>query len=231
MIPLRDTAPRYTAPLVTVALIVANVFVFLYQLTLDPYSLGYFLHQYGVVPLRFAQWVVGSAPAEAALVPLFTSMFLHGGFLHLIGNMWFLWIFGDNVEDQLGHFRYLLFYVGCGLVAAFSQMFLTINSRIPSIGASGAIAGVMGAYLVLFPGARVLTLIPFFLIFTVHVPAWVMLFYWIGVQVLSGLASSGAGAAATGGTAWWAHVGGFVCGIALVKMMGRRQQLRRYYEW
>jgi len=231
MIPLRDNAPRYSAPFVTVAIIVVNVLVFFYQLTLDAYSLGYFVQQMGIVPLRFAGWVVGRVPTEAALLPYFTSMFVHGGWLHIIGNMWFLWIFGDNIEDQLGHFRYLLFYLGCGLVAGFAQTFLSIYSRVPSVGASGAIAGVMGAYLILFPRARVLTLVPFFLIFTVEIPAVVMLFYWILMQVLSGVASLGAETASTGGTAWWAHVGGFLSGIILAKLMGRRPQLRRYYEW
>jgi membrane associated rhomboid family serine protease len=159
-------------------------------------------------------------------------MFLHGGWLHLLGNMWFLWIFGDNLEDQLGHFRFLVFYLTCGVVAALCQASLTLASRVPSVGASGAIAGVMGGYLLFFPGARVLTLVPFFFLFTVEIPAYVMLFYWIAVQVISGLTSVGnASLQAQGGVAWWAHVGGFVCGLVLVKMMGRRPRVRRYYEW
>src|SRR5512140_3848772 len=166
MIPLRDNAPRYSKPYVTVAIILINALVFLFELALDPFSLNQFTEQFGVVPLRFAAFVAGRAPADAALVPMFTSMFLHGGWLHLIGNMWFLWIFGDNIEDQLGHFRYLMFYLVCGLAAGFTHIFFNVSSRLPSIGASGAIAGVMGAYLILFPRARVLTLVPFFLIFT-----------------------------------------------------------------
>lgn len=232
MIPLRDDAPRYSAPFVTVGLIVTNVLVFLYQFSLDPYSLEYFVFHNGVVPLRFAGFLAGQVPAEAAVPPLLSSMFMHGGFLHLLSNMWFLWIFGDNLEDQLGHFRYLVFYLACGLVASFAHIFLNLASRIPSVGASGAIAGVMGGYLVLFPGARVITLVPFFLIFTVEIPAVVMLLYWIVMQIFSGVASLGTiTAQSQGGVAWWAHIGGFFAGLALVKMMGRRRQVRRYYEW
>jgi len=232
MIPLRDTAPRYSTPFVTVGLILTNILVFFYQLTLDPYSLQHFVWEYGVVPLRFAHFVAGDVGVEAGLAPFFTHMFMHGGFIHLLGNVWFLWIFGDNLEDQLGHFKYLAFYLLCGLAAAFAQTFLTLGSRIPSIGASGAIAGVMGGYLVLFPGARVLTIVPFFLLFTVEIPAVVILLYWLVVQVGSGLASLGtASVQDQGGVAWWAHVGGFVAGLVLVKLMGRRREVRRYYHW
>ena len=146
--------------------------------------------------------------------------------------MWFLWIFGDNLEDQLGHFRYLAFYLACGLVASLAHIFANPSSQIPSVGASGAIAGVMGAYMVLFPGARVLTLIPFFLIFIRELPAWVILLYWIVIQVVSGLTTLGTAVALNqGGVAWWAHVGGFFAGLALVKVVGRRRQVRRYTEW
>ncbi len=240
MIPLKDNAPRYSTPFVTVGLIIVNVLLFFYQLSLDPYTLNEFIARYGVVPLRFAYWVTGRASAEDALLPFFTSMFLHGGWLHVIGNMWFLWIFGDNIEDQLGHLRYLLFYIACGLAAGFAQTFITIaftsqaQMLVPSIGASGAIAGVMGAYLLLFPGARVLTLVPFFLIFTVQIPAWVMLVYWILIaQVVPALVGLGAPTASSslGGVAVWAHIGGFFIGMVLVKLMGRRRYLRRYYEW
>ena len=232
MIPLRDTAPRYSAPFVTVGLIVINTLVFIYQWQLDPFSLEYLFAQNGVVPLRFAEFVAGRASAGGAIPPLLTSMFLHGGFLHLLGNMWFLWIFGDNVEDQLGHFRYLVFYLACGLTASLAHIFLNLPSQIPSVGASGAIAGVMAGYMLLFPGARVLTLIPFFLIFIKELPAWVILLYWIVLQVVSGLTTLGTAVALSqGGVAWWAHVGGFFAGLALVKIMGRRRQVRRYNEW
>ena len=232
MIPLRDSAPRYSAPFVTVGLIVINTLVFIYQWRLDPFSLEYLFAQNGVVPLRFAEFVAGRVPVEAAIPPMLTSMFLHGGFLHLLGNMWFLWIFGDNVEDQLGHFRYLVFYLACGLVASMAHIFANPSSLIPSVGASGAIAGIMAGYMLLFPGARVLTLIPFFLIFIRELPAWVILLYWIVIQVVSGLTTLGTPVALSqGGVAWWAHVGGFLAGLALVKIMGRRRQVRRYSEW
>ena len=234
MIPLRDTAPRYSAPFVTVGLIVVNILVFIYQWLLDPFSLEYFLSRNGVVPLHFAQFLADPALATAggAIPQLLTSMFLHAGVLHLLGNMWFLWIFGDNLEDQLGHFRYLVFYLACGLVASLAHIFLNLPSLIASVGASGAIAGVMGGYMVLFPRARVITLIPFFLIFTVELPAVVILLYWIVIQIVSGLTTLGTPVALSqGGVAWWAHVGGFLGGLALVKIMGRRRQVRRYYEW
>ncbi len=232
MIPLRDTAPRYSAPFITVGLIAVNCLVFIYQVTLDPYTLEHFIYHNGVVPLRFAGFIAGNLPAEAAVPSLVTSMFLHGGLLHLVGNMWFLWIFGDNLEDQLGHFRYLLFYLACGLAGGFAHIFLNVRSIVPSVGASGAIAGVMGGYLLLFPGARVLTLVPFFLIFAVEIPAVVILLYWFVIQIFSGFASLAATTAQTeGGIAWFAHIGGFLAGIVLVKMMGRRPRVRRYYEW
>ena len=232
MIPLRDNAPRYSAPFITVGLIVVNVLVFVYQWRLDPFSLEYFFSQNGMVPLRFGEFLQGQAPAAAAIPPMLTSMFLHGGVLHLLGNMWFLWIFGDNLEDQLGHFRYLAFYLACGLVASLAHISANPASLIPSVGASGAIAGVMAGYMLLFPGARVLTLIPFFLIFIKELPAWVILLYYIVIQVVSGLTTLGTPVALSqGGVAWWAHVGGFFAGLALVKIMGRRRQVRRYYEW
>lgn len=232
MIPLRDNAPRYSAPFITVGLIVVNVLVFVYQWRLDPFSLEYFFSQNGMVPLRFGEFLQGQAPAAAAIPPMLTSMFLHGGVLHLLGNMWFLWIFGDNLEDQLGHFRYLAFYLACGLVASLAHISANPASLIPSVGASGAIAGVMAGYMLLFPGARVLTLIPFFLIFIKELPAWVILLYWIVIQIVSGLTTLGTPVALSqGGVAWWAHVGGFFAGLALVKIMGRRRQVRRYYEW
>ncbi len=232
MIPLRDNAPRYSAPFITVGLIVVNVLVFVYQWRLDPFSLEYFFSQNGMVPLRFGEFLQGQAPAAAAIPPMLTSMFLHGGVLHLLGNMWFLWIFGDNLEDQLGHFRYLAFYLACGLVASLAHISANPASLIPSVGASGAIAGVMAGYMLLFPGARVLTLIPFFLIFIKELPAWVILLYWIVIQIVSGLTTLGTPVALSqGGVAWWAHVGSFFAGLALVKIMGRRRQVRRYYEW
>jgi membrane associated rhomboid family serine protease len=165
----------------------------------------------------------------ALALPFFTSMFLHGSWSHVIGNMWFLWIFGDNIEDYLGHFKYIVFYVLCGLAAAIAQLLLTPNLRAPTVGASGAIAGVMGAYLILYPRAKVLTWL-FVLVF--YVPAWVMLGYWFVLQFLSGTATSITPATQRGpGVAFWAHVGGFIAGIVLIKIFPERPQRRRYGTW
>src|SRR5215208_6417965 len=166
MFPLRDTQPSYSAPVVTVLIIVFNVLAFLFEVSLDAYSLNHFIAQYGLIPDRFR------------FTGVVTSMFLHGGWMHLLGNMWFLWIFGDNIEDILGHGKFLLFYLLCGIAAAMAQVFMNPMSRVPMVGASGAIAGVMGAYLLKFPKSRILTL-AFVFIFatTFEVPAVVMLIY------------------------------------------------------
>ena len=220
MIPLRDANPSATRPFVTIALIVLNSLAFLYEIALSERGLQQLFFTLGMVPAR-----VGLFPAHPdvtfgdAVFPLFTSMFLHGGWMHLIGNMWFRWIFGDNIEDYLGHLRYLFFYLLCGLGAGITHTLFNWGSLIPSIGASGAVAGVLGAYLLLYPKARVLTLIPAFFLFMVELPAVVILLYWFVIQFFSGAASIGAEG---GGVAWWAHVGGFVLGFALVKRFGGR---------
>src|SRR5689334_10073805 len=171
MIPLRDTQPSSTFPAVTLVLIVLNVLVFLFEFSLQPRQLDYFIARYGLIP------------DTMHLSNLVTSMFLHGGWMHLIGNMWFLWIYGDNVEDVLGHGKYLAFYLICGVIAASAQYIFSPDSRIPMLGASGAVAGVMGAYLVKFPHARVLTLIPIILFWTtVEIPAVLILAYWFVLQ-------------------------------------------------
>lgn len=220
MIPLRDDAPRFTVPGITWFLIGLNVLVFLYEVSLPPSLREVFLLQLGATPIRFT--TAGDMP----WFTLITSMFLHGSWLHLISNMWVLYIFGDNVEDHLGHFRYLLFYFGCGLAASALQIFLTPGSHVPSVGASGAIAGVMGAYFVLFPAARVLTLVPFLFVFFLWLPAWIVLGYWFVVQFLSGAATSIGNTASTlhggGGIAFWAHVGGFAAGLLLAKLLPAR---------
>jgi len=175
MFPIRDTQPSYSKPVVTVLLIVVNILVFLFEASLDPYSQNALIFSYGLVPDQF-HWM-----------NVFTSMFLHGGWMHVLGNMWFLWIFGDNIEDILGHGKFLLFYIACGVAAALAQTYLSLDSRVPMVGASGAIAGVMGAYLVKFPKSRIYTLVFYFFITTFEVPAWVMLIYWFGIQFVSGL--------------------------------------------
>ena len=216
MFPIRDTQPSYSKPVVTVILIVVNLLVFLFEFSLDPYTLNAFISYYGLTPDRFH------------VSAIFTSMFVHGGWLHVLGNMWFLWIFGDNIEDILGHGKYLLFYLLCGVAAAMTQVFFSPDSRVPMVGASGAIAGVMGAYMIKFPRSRILTLIPIFLFFTtIEVPAWVMLIYWFGIQLFSGVGSIAEAQYAQGGTAFFAHVGGFVVGLILVNLMGARQPYYR----
>jgi len=170
---------------------------------------------------------------EAAIAPFFTSIFLHGGWLHLIGNMWFLWIFGDNVEDAFGHFAYIVFYLTCGIAANVTQFAVSPLSQVPTIGASGAIAGVMGAYLFLFPKARILTLVPFFFYFTMEIRAALMLVYWFVIQFFNGVAGLGSNHMA-GGVAFWAHVGGFVAGVILMfsfrRPMPERREAYYYYQ-
>lgn len=230
MIPLRDRNRSSTVPFVTVGIIVVNALVFFYQLSLGQHLLP-FLMQYGLVPARVLAW--GEAPGvsmSSAFMPFITSMFFHGGWLHIIGNMWYLWIFGDNIEDQLGHIRYLVFYLVCGIVAALAHVFFNFHSTVPTVGASGAIAGVLGAYLVTFPHARILTLIPIFFFFqVVEIPAIFFLVFWFVLQFFSGALSvvSTATSQTGGGVAWWAHVGGFVCGIFLAIALSRRKRFRR----
>jgi len=227
MIPLRDRNPSGSFPAVTLAIILANCFVFLvelYKLQLGPDAVNAFLTRYALVPAEVTDVLhhPGSQAATAAFLPFFTSMFLHGGWLHLIMNMWFLWIFGDNIEDTLGSFRYLFFYLACGLGAAFVHFAVQPSSTAPTLGASGAIAGVLGAYAVLFPGARVVTLVPIFFFFQiVELPALVVLGLWFVLQLLSG--SFAVTQAASGGTAWWAHIGGFVSGMILVLLLRPRR--------
>jgi membrane associated rhomboid family serine protease len=215
VIPLKDMTPRRSVPIVTLLLIAANIFVFIHQLSLPPRALEEFIKTYGLVPARISLALAGRHyTLTQALVPLFTCMFLHGGFLHIIGNMWFLWIFGANVEDRLGAFPYLAFYLFCGIGSGVSQALFSWGSRVPSIGASGAISGVLGAYIVFFPRSRILTLIPLFIIwFTARIPAGIFIGLWFLMQFLSGVSSLGA--ASAGGVAWWAHVGGFLFGLLL----------------
>ena len=216
MIPLRDTQPSRTTPIVTVGIIVVNVLVFLYQVSLDRFSVNHLIAEYGVIPDRLHA------------LSLVTSMFLHGGWMHVIGNMWFLWIYGDNIEDVLGHARYLLFYLLAGVAAALLQVALNWDSRVPMIGASGAIAGVMGAYLIKFPRSRILTLIPVFVFFTtVEIPAVFILLYWFVIQFFSGVGSIGYSHLSQGGVAWFAHIGGFVAGMILILVMGTRDPYAR----
>jgi membrane associated rhomboid family serine protease len=223
MIPLRDTQRSSSTPIVTILLIAINVVIFFYEISIDnPYERNQFIATYALIPDRF-HW--------SALI---TCMFLHGGWMHLIGNMWFLWIFGDNVEDILGHGKYLVFYLACGIAAGLVHVMFNSDSRLPTVGASGAIAGVMGAYLIKFPSARILTLIPLFIFFTtVEIPAYVMLLYWFVLQIFQGVGEIGYSHASQGGVAWFAHVGGFVAGMILVFLLQPRERFyhRRDLRW
>src|SRR5580698_1990711 len=202
MIPLRSSEPHYTRPSATLAIIAVNVAVFLFQLSMPSYQQNRFIMHYGLVPDRFTY------------ASVFTSMFIHGGFLHIAGNMWFLWIFGRGVEDLVGHARYLLLYLACGIAGAILFILLNSNSTIPTVGASGAIAGVMGAYLVKFPRAHIVTLVFIFIfITTIDIPAAFLLLYWFAIQFFSGVGSVGYSQMSQGGVAWFAHVGGFVAGM------------------
>ncbi|MFZ3342271.1 MAG: rhomboid family intramembrane serine protease [Terriglobales bacterium] len=232
MIPLRDDQPSFSTPFVNYFLIVLNVLIFVWELSVGHRALNGFLNEFGVIPEQTIAVLTGHAYASpvTAILPLFTSMFLHGSFLHVGGNMLFLWIFGDNVEDYLGHFPYLVFYLLSGLAAAITHILLNANSTLPIIGASGAIAGVMGAYFILYPRARVLVWFP--PIFFFHVPAWLMLGYWFLVNFLSGTSTSIAETGqSAGGIAFWAHVGGFVAGMLMVKIFSERPGRYRYGTW
>ncbi len=214
MLPIRDINPSRNFPVVNSTLIGINVVIFLVQMSMGAEA-NRFIYVYGLVPARYTITHVSSYFTPFQQVFSFLSfMFLHGGFLHLLGNMWSLYIFGDNVEDRLGPFRYLLFYLLCGLASGISHLALNLNSNIPTIGASGAIAGVMGAYLLLHPRSRILTLIPIIIFpWFVEIPAFFFIGIWFALQLLNAAGSQGAG-----GIAWWAHIGGFIFGIIFLKL-------------
>jgi membrane associated rhomboid family serine protease len=224
MSPLRDNNPRRTVPVVTYVLIALNVLGFLWELSLGR-NLDRAIFAAAFIPARF--WITGYYASD--LLSILISMFLHGGFMHIAGNMLYLWIFGDNVEDRLGHARYLVFYLLCGTLATFAHAFFSPASRVPAIGASGAIAGVLGAYLVLYPSARVTTIIPIFFFITIReIPAIIILGFWFVIQFLSGVGSLGVPAAQdTGGVAFFAHIGGFIAGMILVFLFGGLNRPRR----
>ena len=229
MIPLKDRNPSRTTPVVTVGLIAANTLAFLYELTMPEHVENAFLASYALVPTHVTHYLFGRHPSpEAALLPFLTCMFLHGGWLHLIGNMWFLWIFGDNVEDRLGHISYLFFYLVCGFGAGLAHVVMNLGSPVPTLGASGAISGILGAYIVLYPRARILTLVPLIIFwFTVDLPAFLILGYWFVIQFFSGIST--VGTRATEGVAYWAHIGGFVLGVILVRFWPERARRAAYW--
>jgi membrane associated rhomboid family serine protease len=217
MIPLRDVIPSRTVPFLTISIIVLNALAWFYELGLPREELPIFLRQYGVVPAYFS-------PAT-----LISSMFLHGGWSHVLGNMWYLWIFGDNVEDRMGHFRFLIFYLLCGIIAALGQIFIDPTSTLPTIGASGAIAGVMGAYFVLYPQSRVLTLIPLIIFWEiVELPAILLLGFWFLMQLFSAGAIAATANSQMGGVAFMAHVAGFLTGVAGVFVFRKREPDTRW---
>jgi rhomboid family protein len=232
MIPLRDDIQTRTVPIVNYALIGANVLAFLLELAMGD-RLPEFLSQASVVPVLYTGRDRSLSIVEALLSTfnpalgfrLLFSMFLHGGFAHIIGNMLYLWIFGDNVEDRLGHFKYLVFYLACGWVASYAHIWASPGSRLPSIGASGAIAGVLGAYITMYPHAHVVTLLPLgFFTQLIKIPAIFFLGFWFLQQFLMGAMSLGVPTAAeSGGVAWWAHIGGFAAGVVLVRLLGGRR--------
>jgi membrane associated rhomboid family serine protease len=250
MIPVGDRQPTRTIPYVNIAIIAVNFLVFFYELTLStqatlfsPSELDLWFQDWGAVPACITD-SLGLKPdvdpravailceGDRTLVTPFTAMFMHAGWLHILGNMLFLWVFGDNVEDALGHVRYLLFYLLVGLAATAAQVALNMTDFVPMVGASGAIAGVMGAYLVMFPQARVAVIVPFlWFLGSTYVPAIVLIGMWFLIQLMSGVGSIGYATGGGGGVAWWAHIGGFVAGLLLISLFrpGRRPRPRRYW--
>ncbi|HEY1939422.1 MAG TPA: rhomboid family intramembrane serine protease [Candidatus Angelobacter sp.] len=233
MIPIRDDAPRSTTPFINYFLIILNIAIFFFEWSLQlsggARARADFEMQFAFVPEHFAAWMKGYLPAAVAFVPFLSSMFLHASWPHVLLNMWGLAIFGDNVEDRIGHFGYLLFYIVCGLAAAVTHLLFNFYSPVPTVGASGAIAGVMGAYLVLYPRARVLTWWGFFVFW---LPAWLVLGYWLIINLLSGAASAlTVSRGPVGGVAFWAHVGGFVCGALLIQLMPTRKNVYAFEDY
>ncbi len=211
MIPLKDDNPRSAFPVLTITLITVNILAFLLELQ---FGLEYVVMKYGAIPIE----IVNGQDLET----MFTSMFLHGGFMHLAGNMLYLWIFGDNIESYLGRFKFILFYLICGLIAIFAHIFMSGSSEVPMVGASGAISGILGAYLIKYPKAKVLVLIPIIFFITVRrIPALFVLGFWFIMQLFSGVVTIGGEG---GGVAFWAHIGGFVAGLGLILLLSEKKR-------
>lgn len=229
MIPIRDKTPSRTFPFVNITIIIINSTIFIYELSLGE-QMNSFLDSFAIKPARIV-WLLNNDPLNlpALISPFFSSMFIHGGWLHIIGNMWYLWIFGDNIEDRVGHVRYLFFYLICGFGAGLTHVYFNPSSEVPTVGASGAIAGIMGAYLMLYPMGKVLTLVPlFFFITFFEVPALFFLGFWIVLQFIQGTLSH-TFQQDVGGVAWWAHLGGFVIGALLIFIFKKRGYKRYNY--
>jgi len=232
MVPLVDSIPSRRPPVAMWLLILLNGAVFAFELTLTPAQLERLFYLFGVVPARFMypEWAAAVGLPIPTIWPLLTSMFLHGGWIHFIGNMWTLWIFGDNVEDRMGPARFLIFYLLCGIVSGLTHLLANPDSTVPALGASGAIAGVMGAYFVMFPYARVIVMVPMlFWPFFFDVSAYFYLGFWFLIQLCSGMLSLGADAGG-GGIAWWAHIGGFASGVGLFWLFIAPSRARRAYQ-
>ncbi|NLZ93790.1 MAG: rhomboid family intramembrane serine protease [Firmicutes bacterium] len=220
MIPLKDSPRTRVFPYVNTFFILLNIFIFIRQLALTNEQLAIFISNYGLIPLRYSTSIMNKN-LLAAVTPLISYQFLHASWLHIGSNMLYLWVFGDNIEDRIGHVKYFFFYLLMGTLAGLLQVYLDPTSRIPIIGASGAVAGVLGAYLISCPHARVLAIIPMFILLTVtEVPAVIFLGFWFFLQLFSGFTSLGVEVA----IAWWAHIGGFVAGIALINFFGKRHK-------
>ncbi|WP_320170780.1 rhomboid family intramembrane serine protease [Maridesulfovibrio sp.] len=225
MIPIRDNVPCLTTPYVLRAIMIINIAIFIFEQTLTPSGRLVLFHLLGVVPARFFnhEWAVAAGYPDAGTLPLFTYMFLHSNWLHIILNMWMLWIFADNIEDAVGHVRFVIFYLACGLAAIATQMAIDPAASAPVIGASGAVAGIMGGYLLLYPHGKVLTLFPVVIIpFFFKIPAWLFLLLWFAIQVVSGITDHFAGAAEK--IAWAAHAGGFIAGMLMIKLFVRKDR-------
>ena len=231
MIPLKDTIKSNSFPFINTILIVVNILIFIYEFSLGK-EFNKFIYNFGLIPASVTS--IENFGFNNNISPFFTSMFLHGGWFHLIGNMLFLYIFGDNVEDKMGHLKYLIFYLICGIAAAILQIITNLDSIIPMVGASGAISGVLGAYLLFFPNSKILTIVPIFIfIQLMRVPAKVFIIIWFFVQFLSGLGTLGASSSG-GGIAFWAHIGGFIAGVIFAnqfagKISYRQNNSNSYY--
>ena len=226
MIPIRDSIKSATFPIISSLLILTNVLVFIWQLDFSRKEMLAFIQHYALIPAKITFAVLHHPGDLIAYVPMLTNLFMHGGWMHIIGNMWYIQIFGDNVEDRLGSLRFLAFYLICGIAANITHILIDPASSIPTIGASGAVSGILGAYLVTFPHAKVLTLIPIFFFQLVEIPALIFLGFWFLMQLQSGtlsLVSSGTN------IAWWAHIGGFIAGMVLVKLFTPRRHSRAFY--
>ena len=236
--PIRDDQPRFSKPFINYFIIALNIAVYLF-LEMPAQAQGrrafdILILQFGLVPHDLTRAIAGvpQYPLGANILTILTSMFLHGDLFHILGNLWFLWIFGDNIEDHVGHFPYLIFYLVCGIAAALTDIALSPTSNVPTIGASGAIAGVMGAYILLYPRARVQTLVVLIVFFTFWwLPAWVFLGYWFLIQFVATTVMASSAHHQTGGIAFAAHVGGFVTGLILIKLFPRRRAAQRYASW